>query len=159
MAWAVWFLAALHLFLLEGFLGSLSVQWVDGGAVIALFLALHARPHAIPALLLGAALGRGVLVEGGVALHLLAVGIPVAVLLPMRAVFFRRQLLWQLVAALFLVFSVPRVAQLLGTVLRHDVAVVAPSGWQIVWAMLAVPLVAWALACVPLVARFVERTD
>ena len=156
VAWLLWVFVALHLFLLDGVLGRVSTLIPETGLAIGLFCAVYARPMVLPALLLGAALPRSVLVEGSAALHLLALGVPVAVLLPLRSIFSRGSLLWPCLAAGFLSFIVPRLAGLLHRVSGEGVAVDPPSALQIFAAMCLVPVVTWVLRSLPPLSLFAE---
>jgi len=135
-----WFLVALHLSLLQGWAAGVGLPWVDASAILALFLGFHARVDALPALLVAAGIGQGVLLVGGPALHVLALGIPIAVLLPLRGVFFRQRLLWQVLAAGFLVVSVPRVGGFLSSLLQRPMPPSAPDWWHLLPATVLVPV-------------------
>ena len=154
--WVVWFFAVLPVFVLDGWL--VRVLWPVPALTLAvgLFLGLSARLAALPGLLLCAALARSVLVPGDAALHVLVLGIPVAVLVPLRAVFSRRHLLWQGAAAGFLALSVPAVTNFMGRFVATAPVPVA-TGWeQILWAAVLAPPSAWLLSRVPPLSGFVE---
>ena len=124
IAWVLWFFVALHLFLLDGLLVSVSDWSPDLSLAVGLFCVLYARPSALPGILLCAALSRSVLLEGSAAIHLLTLGLPVAVLLPLRVVFSKRSLIWQCLASGFLAFMIPRLGGLLFRVTGDGVAAV-----------------------------------
>ena len=97
LAWIVWFFLVPQLFWLDRVLAGTLVRPLDLGLAVCFVLALFARTRALPALLLAAAVGRSLIDDGSVALHFLALGVPVAVLLPARGVF--RGIVWQASAA------------------------------------------------------------
>lgn len=154
-----WFLVGLHLSILQGWVAAHGWPWIDAGAALALFLGFHARIRAIPALLVAAGVARGVLLVGGPALHVLALGIPVAVLLPMRAVFFRRQPVWQVVAAAFLVVAVPRVGMFLAGLLQRPPPPPAPGAWHVLAAAVLVPAMVAVLMRLPPLRPCVEGVE
>ena len=159
IAWGVWFFVALPLFLLDSWLAA--AVWSVPGLTFALcmFLGLYARVSALPGLLLCAALARSVLVGGDAALHVLILGIPVSVLVPLRLVFYRRRILWQCVAAGFLALTVPRVTVFLGRFAEAPPSV-APVGWeQILWAVALVPGLTWMLQHTPPLSSFREASE
>ena len=92
IAWLLWPFVALHLFLLDGFLKQVLVS--PGGVTlgpdltvcIGLYLALFARHRSLAGLLCLAALARSVFLPGSLFWHMLALGLPVALLLPLRVV-------------------------------------------------------------------------
>lgn len=149
IAWVLWFFLALHLFLLDGFLVGVSHWFPDLSLVVGLFCVLYARPSALPGILICAALSRSVLLEGGAASHLLILGLPVAVLLPLRVVFSKRSLLWQCLAAGFLAFMVPRLTGLLFRLTGEGVAGMDVTSLDIFVAMCVVPVVTWLLRSLP----------
>lgn len=156
IAWVLWFFAALHLFLLEGWLAGWTTLVPDLSLAVALFCALYARPDALPGLLLCAALSRSILAEGTAAQHLLILGVPVAVLLPLRVLFSKGSVLWPCVASGFLAFTAPRITGLLHRVTGEGVAVPPVSALQIFIAMCSIPLVTWLLRSVPPLSLFQE---
>ncbi len=158
MRWLLALFAPLPLLVLDGVLGrSLGAPVLTLG--LCLFLATHARTSALPGLLIAVALARAVLVGGDLGLHVLALGIPIAVLVPMRAVFSRRHALWQLVGAAFLAVSVPHAFGLFGG-LAQDLPPPQPLGWRgLAGAIAASPLVAWLLAHVPPLRWFRESAE
>ncbi len=149
IAWVLWFFVVLHLFLLDGVLAGVSDLFPDMALAIALYCALYARPTALPGLLLCAAVSRSVLVDGGAALHLLILGIPVAVLLPMRALFSKISVLWPCLASGFLAFVMPRVAGLLYRVADDGVPWGSLTGLQIFVAVCLVPAITQGLRMLP----------
>ena len=87
MRWLWWFLIVPQAFLVVGYLRDLGLPAVDMAVLAALYLAWFAQVPALPFLLLGVAVGRALVDQASLPVHLLVIGVPVAVLLPMRALF------------------------------------------------------------------------
>ena len=149
IAWVLWFFLALHLFLLDGFLTGLWEWLPDFSLVIGLFCVLYARSSALPGILICAALSRSVLLEGSAASHLLVLGLPVAVLLPLRVVFSKGSVLWQCLAAGFLAFMAPRLTGLLFRITGDGVPGLDVSSLDIFLAMCLVPVFTRLLRSIP----------
>lgn len=158
ISWVLWLFVALHLFLLEGAL-SLVAPVLDLSVALCLFMALFARPRAVPGLLITTALARAVLVPGSAALHVLALGIPVAVLLPLRGIFSRKFYLWQCAVTAFLAITQPRLLALLARLTEDDVPGGTLDAGQLFWAMLLVPPLVFVLRSVPPLNRFQEKSE
>lgn len=159
IAWFLAFFLAPPLLLLDAWLAQ--VLWPVPALTlgICLFLAASARPRAVPGLLVCFALARSVLVAGDAALHLLALGIPVALLMPLRGVLFRRQLWWQAGAAVFLAVAIPKLMALFGRVALAGPPV-APLEWHhLLGAALVAPVAALLLRHLPPLSVFVERGE
>lgn len=155
--WLLWFFLSLHLFLLDGFLAARLPACPDLALCVALFCALHARTQLLAGVLFCAALSRSVLMEGGLCAHLLLLGIPVAVLLPLRGLFAAHSLLWPSVAAGFLAFALPRLAGLLHRITDEVLTTAPPTGLQILLSMVLVPLVTALLRRLPPLRMFEEE--
>jgi hypothetical protein len=159
----LWFLVALPFFLLDGWLAAAVPRAPDLALALGLFCGLFARPAALPAILASAALARSVVAPGGLALHLLVLGIPVAVLVPVRLWLFRRRLLLQLAAAAFLAFAVPALALWLARFAGAGIAGDAGAGTlgrsASLPAVLAVLPLTWLLCALPPTRGFVERRE
>ncbi len=157
VAWIVWFFLAPHLFWLDRVVSGTIVAPLDIGLGLAFVFALFARASALPGLLLGAAVGRALAFDGAIALHFLAIGLPVAGLFPLRGVFFRGSVFWQGAAAVFLALAVPRVAQFFAriTVGATD-AIDFPSAFGLFCSAILVPPLAWCLRQLPPLRSFVE---
>ncbi|MHC4851655.1 MAG: hypothetical protein ACYTKC_00310 [Planctomycetota bacterium] len=163
IAWILWLFVALHLFLLDGFLKQVLV--LPGGLPVApdltvcigLFLGLFARPSALPGLLFCAALSRSVFLPGSVFWHMLVLGIPVALLLPLRVVFSQRSPLWQCAAAGFLAYVMPRLAGLLFRLTAQGDAMVHTTAADVFVAMCLVPMMTWVLRALPPLSLFEEE--
>jgi hypothetical protein len=157
--WLAWFFVAPHLFWLDGVLATTAARVIDIGLAVALVLALSVRTAALPGLLLIAALARSLLYEGGIALHFLALGLPIAVLVPLRGVFFRASAVWQGAAAAFLAVAVPRVGMFFAARTGAGALVdEAPGVLAVLGAMVLVPPTAWLLRSLPPLQSFAERT-
>jgi len=156
MRWVLYFLLVPQLYLLAGFLHEAGAPLLDVGALLCVFLALFAEPRALPGLLLGAAVGRALVDEGSLPIQLLVLGVPIAALLPLRAIFDRQQLWWQIVVAVMLAIAVPRWSCLCGqwfgepTGSALDTSVIAATG-------LVGPVVLFVLRKLPPLRAFRER--
>jgi hypothetical protein len=155
IALLVWFFVALPWFLLDGWLAA-SLPAPDLTLVLCLFLGLYARPRAVPLLLISSALARACLSGGGLGFHVLALGIPIAILLPGRILFFRLWI-WQVAGAVFLCFALPRIEGLLAR-LASSAPPPEPAAGLLACALLAPPA-AWLLATLPPLKAFVERNE
>lgn len=165
LGWVLWLFVALHLFLLDGALKQLLV--LPGGlelapdmtVCLALFLGLFARHRALPGLLFCAALSRSVFLPGQVFWHILVLGLPVAMLLPLRVVFSARSPLWQCAAAGFLAYLLPRLGGVLFRLTGQGDAPPHTHAAEVFVAMCLVPLMTWALRAVPPLSLFEERPE
>ena len=99
MRWIWWFGAVPQLFLLAGYLRDFGLPPIDMAVFGALFLAWFAEVRALPMLLLAVAIGRALVDQASLPVHLLVIGVPVAVLLPLRSLFVAQHWLWQVMAA------------------------------------------------------------
>lgn len=165
LGWVLWLFVALHLFLLDGVLkqlltlpGGLSLA-PDLTVCIALFLGLFARTATLPGLLFCAALSRSVFLPGSVFWHVLVLGLPVAMLLPLRVVFSARSPIWQCAAAGFLAYLIPRLAGLLFRLTAEGGAIAHTTAAEVFVAMCLVPLMTWALRAVPPLSLFEEQPE
>lgn len=157
--WVAWFFAAPWLFLLDGVLAGLVPVRVDLALAVCLVFALESRAPALPGLLFCTALARTLFAAGDLPLHFLVLGLPVAALLPLRAVVVRRSLVWRVTAAGFLAVTMPRLHALLAALTGQpaDVAPVAAEG--VVVQMAAVPFAAWLLGRLPPLSAFREASE
>ncbi|MHC5066588.1 MAG: hypothetical protein ACYTG5_21740 [Planctomycetota bacterium] len=156
IAWLLWFFLAPALLLLEGVLSSGCAAAVDLSLVFCLLFVIYARTSCLPGLLFCTALARSLLVEGSLAAHFLALGLPVAALLPLRGFFYRRSPFWQCAAAAFLAFVVPRLSLFfsdLGGSIPASAAGTLPS---LLWSTLLVPPVAFLFSALPPLKSFRE---
>ena len=159
IVWPVWFFLSLPLFLLDGWLAHHVWPIPSLTFAFCLYLGLHARVRALPGLLVCAALARSVMVGGDAAVHVLILGIPASVLLPLRAVFYRRTVVWQWMAAAFLALTIPKITAFLGR-FAEIAPTVAPVSWpQILWACAVVPPAAWLMRYLPPLSVFREVAE
>lgn len=156
MRWLLWFVLVPQLFLLAGWLGQSGWPWLDLGAVLCLYLALFARAGALPGLLLGAAVGRAVVDEASVAVQVLVLGIPVAALLPLRPLFYRNHLWWQVAATALFAIMVPKLCGLCGDWFDQPSASSALHWWRVAGTAGLGPLLLLPLRHLPPMAAFVE---
>jgi hypothetical protein len=159
IAWVAWFFVAPWLFVLDGVVAAWLPYRPDLGIALCLVFAADVRPRALPGALLCAAVGRSLLHVGDAALHFLAFGVPVAVLLPLRIVFFRRSVAWQAASAAFLAITVPKAGAFFAGI-SGQVAVPADvTVASVLVAMVGVPVVAWLLRSIPPLSSFVQRAE
>ena len=86
--------------------------------------------------------------------------IPIAVVLPLRSLFFRRSSLWQCAAAGFLAWMVPKVGSFLAIAAGQPTDGVASASFvDVAVAMLMVPVLARLLRVVPPLSLFMERGE
>ena len=159
IAWVLWCFLVLHLFLLEGAVSAGFAPVLDASVGLCLFMALFARPRALPGLLVSTALARAALVPGSAALHVLALGIPIAVLLPLRSVLSRKLYLWQCAVTAFLAISQPRLLGLRARLTGEELPLGALDAQRLFWAMLLLPPLVFLLRRLPPARRFVEGSE
>lgn len=154
--WLLWFLLAPQVFLLAGFLQDVGLPPLDMAVLSALYLAWFADRAALPFLLLGVAIGRSLVDEASLPVHLLVIGIPVALFLPLRSLFVAQRWLWQAVAAALLAIAVPKIAGLCGRVFDQPSVSSVLNGWHVVWSALLIPPLLTVLRVLPPFAGFSE---
>lgn len=137
--WLWWFLLVPQGFLLAGLLADLGLPALDMAVLSCLYLAWFADRASLPLLLLGVAIGRALVDEATLPVHVLVVGVPVALFLPLRALFVAQRWLWQSVAAALFAVAVPKLAGLCGRVFDEPSASAVVDGWNVVWSALAMP--------------------
>ena len=155
--WLLWFLIAPQAFLLAGVAAEAGLPRLDASVLLCLYLAFFAEQRALPGLLLGAAMGRALVDEAGLWVQILVLGVPVALLLPLRRWFFGQRWLWQATAAALLAFFVPRLAGLCGRVFDQPSASSLLDGWVVVTSALLLPPLLWCLRAVPPFAAFKDE--
>lgn len=159
IAWLLWFFVALPLLILDGQLAAWAWPIPALTLAVCLDLSLFVRARSIPGLLVCTALARSVLLGGDAALHVLVLGIPIAVLVPLRALLFRGHLLLQVAAAVFLTVTMPDVAGLLDR-LAPGGAPPLPASWsQLLWAAVVVPPATAVLRRLPPLSAFQDRSE
>ncbi len=159
MRWLLWCLLAPQWILLDGLLAQWLPFRLDLGAVLALVLALDCRPGSTAALLAWVALARGVLQDGDAALHFLALGLPVAALLPLRAVLDER--FWPVRAAVtgLFVVAVPRLTVVFAELSGQSAAPLRPGLAGVLATMLCAPFLAAVLRRLPPLGSFAEVVE
>lgn len=141
--WVWWFLMAPQAHLLAGLWRDLGLPGFDMGVVWCLFLAFFAQRTATPWLLLGAALSRALVDESSLPVQALVLGIPVAVLLPLRTFFFGQRWLWLTLAAAGCAVALPRLSAWFGAWFAQPSASAQTDVATVLWtAALAAPLLA-----------------
>jgi hypothetical protein len=154
--WLAWFLLAPQAYLLAGMWPECGLPAFDMGVLWCLFLAFFAERKALPWLLLGAALGRALVDDASLALQVLVLGVPVALLLPLRLVLHGQRWLHLAFAAAAVALAVPRLAGWFGAWFAQPSASAQADGLVVLWtAVLAPPLLAVARR-VPPCRGFVE---
>ena len=154
--WFWWFLLIPQGFLLVGFLQDLGLPPLNMAVLSCLYLSWFAQRSALPFLLLGVAIGRTLVDEATLPVHILVIGIPVALLLPLRSLFVAQRWLWQAVAAALLAVAVPKLAGLFGRVFDQPSLSSVLNGWQVVWSALLLPPLLTVLRFLPPFAGFTE---
>lgn len=153
-AWLLWFLLAPNAFLLAGLWRDAGLPTVDAAVLMCVFLAFFAKRPAVPWLLLGAAIGRALVDEATLPVQILVIGVPTAVLLPMRGLFFGQRWLWQSVAAAACAVAVPRLAGLCGRIFDQPSASAHLDGMAVLWAAVLTPPLLWLARRLPPFAGF-----
>jgi len=155
--WLWWFLVVPQLFLLAGLWRDAGLPPLDASVLLCLFLAFFAERSALPWLLFGAALGRAVVDEAGLWVQLLVLGIPVAVMLPLRSLFFGARWLWQALAAALCALALPHLAGMCGRLFDQPSASSSLHGYAVVAAALLLPPLLFVLRLLPPFAAFEEE--
>ena len=162
MRWLLWLVAVPHLYWLDQAFRSVGLDIVVSMDLSVVFIAaLHARTTSIPGLLLFAAVARSLFGDANVALHFLALGLPVAVLLPLRSFFFGGSLAWQAAVSAMLAFAVPKVFVLFQRLSASETEWSAGDllSVSVIGAAVSVPATAWALRQLPPLKWFVEESE
>jgi len=89
-------------------------------------------------------------------IQILVLGIPVAVLLPLRTLLFGQRWLWQSVTAALCAVAVPKLAGLLGQVFDQPSASANLDPWSVLWASVVAPPLLWLLRRLPPFVAFEE---
>lgn len=155
----VWFFLAPVIALIDGELATRLPFRIDLGAAQCLVFALWMRPSLLPALLLCTALARALWTDGDLALHTLGLGIPLALVLPARALLDRHSFLVQGGCALFLSVSTPWVTRFLAAQVGQNAAPLPVDAFDALAALIFVPIVARGLAAIPPLAQGREREE
>ena len=157
LRWPLWFLLVPQAFLVAGWAGESGLPVVDLGALLCLFCALFAEPRLLPLLLLGMAVGRAIVDEATIPVQILVLGVPVAVLLPLRSLFYRHQLWWQVAAIALCAVAIPKLAGLCGRWFDQPSASAALDVSRVAWTAALGPVLLWLLRRLPPLRQFAER--
>ncbi len=155
--WLLWFLLVPQGFLLVGYLDGTRLPRLDFAVLVCLYLAFFADRRMLPLLLLGAALGRALVDEAAVPVQILVLGVPTAVLLPLRGLFLGRRWLWQALAGALCAIAVPKLAGLCGRLFDQPTQSAGLDGYAVLWAALLLPPLLAILRRLPPLAAFVEE--
>ena len=136
--WVLWYLLAPWSFLLAGLWSDVGLPPLDMAAVGCLHLAFFAERAAVPWLLLGFAAGRALVDEASLPVQILVLGVPIAVLLPLRGLLYGRWV-WLCLAAAACAFAIPTLARALGNVFDQPSASAFVDPIAVVWAAVMVP--------------------
>lgn len=156
IAWLLAFFVPLPLFLGMAAARSHVPELPGADLLLCLFCAVHARSRTVAGLVLCAATARAVVEGGGLALHVLTLGVPVAVLLPLRGLFYRH-VPWQCAASAVLAVALTRFGSLLGEVLNRPAAGAVLQWSHVLWAVLLAPPLVAVLRRLPPFPAFQER--
>jgi hypothetical protein len=157
--WFWWFLLVPQGFLLVGLLEDLGLPPLDMAVLSSLYLSWFAQRSALPFLLLGVAIGRTLVDEATLPIHILVTGIPIALLLPLRTMFVAQRWLWQAVAAALLAIAIPKLSGLFGRAFDQPSVSSILNGWQVVWSALLIPPLLSVLRFLPPFVGFTESAD
>ncbi len=157
--WLLWFFLAPPLLVLDAWLRARSGWAPDLTLALCSFAALQVRQRALPGVLFCMALARSVVEPGGMAVHVLLLGIPIAALLPLRILFYRRELVVQVLAAAFLALALPHLTGFLARLAPDAGLSLEQTRRNLLAAMILVPPVAFGLAALPPLRWFVERSE
>lgn len=159
MRWLWWFLIVPQAFLVVGYLRDLGLPAVDMAVLAALYLAWFAQVPALPFLLLGVAVGRALVDQASLPVHLLVIGVPVAVLLPMRALFVAQRWLWLVLAAALLAVLIPKLSGFCGRLFDEPSAASGVDPWRVLWAAVLLPPLLLAVRLLPPFRAFTEPSE
>ena len=154
--WLWWFLLVPQGFLVAGLVADLGLPAIDMSVLSCLFLAWFAERPALPWLLLAVAIGRALVDEASLPVHILVIGVPVAVCLPLRGLFVGHRWLWQAVAAALAAIAVPKLSGWFGHLFEQPSASAVLHGWNVVWAALLLPPLLAILRRLPPFRAFTE---
>lgn len=138
--WVLWYLLAPQAWLLAGLWRDLGLPPLDAAVFACLFLGMFVERSAVPFLLVPLAVGRALVDPASLPVHLLVLGVPVAVLLPLRGVFHRQWFALAILAAALGVV-VPRLGGLLGRWFEQPSAGGYVEPAVVLWSAVAAPIV------------------
>jgi hypothetical protein len=154
--WTAWLVLMPVVFLAAGLWRDLGMPALDAAVLVCLWLGLFADRRALPWLLFGAAVGRAVVDEAILPVQILVLGVPTAVLLPLRGFLFGQHWLWQAVASALCAVAVPKLAGLCGRLFEQPSASAALDGTAVAWAALLMPPLLFVARRAPPFAAFDE---
>lgn len=150
----LWFFALVPpLFLLAAWLAAAGLPQLDLGALLVVFGVLFAARPYLPWLVLGGAIGRALVDDGALPVQILVLGVPLALLLPLRSWLPPQRLLWQMLLAALATTLVHYVdaacARWFVAAGGSGVWALAWPGWRIGWASVWLPLLLAVLRRLP----------
>lgn len=137
--WLLWFALVPQGNLLAGVWRDVGLPPFDISALWCVFLAFFAERGAVPWLLLGGAIGRALVDEASLPVQILVLGVPVALLLPVRRVLANQRWLWQACGASLCAIGIPKLAGLFGRWFDQPSAGSHLDGFVVLWTTLLVP--------------------
>lgn len=155
--WLLWFLLAPHSFLLAGLWRDAGLPPVDASVACCVYLAFFAERAAVPWLLLACAAGRAVVDEAALPVQILVLGVPVAAMLPLRLLFYRQHVWWQVATAALFAVAVPKLAGLCGQLFDQPSASSGLDAERVLWTALLGPALLALLRRLPPLSPFAER--
>jgi hypothetical protein len=155
--WFWWFLLAPWSFLVAGLWSDAGLPPLDMGALCCLHLAFVAERAAVPWLLLGLATGRALVDEASLPIQILVLGVPIGLLLPLRALLFGQRWLWTCLCAAGCAWAIPTLAAFFGRVFDQPSVSATVDGMNIVWAAVLVPFALVVVRALPPCRAFEEE--
>lgn len=135
----MWSVLVLHLFLLDVWVAERFGAWLPLPAAVCVYCALFADARALPVVLLPAAAARALMLESPLPVEILALGVPVALLLPLRP-WLHQAVAYQWAAGFLAVVALPRLSMLFSRVAGGALVTPSVPWWEAVVAVLLVPL-------------------
>lgn len=155
MRWVLWYFGVPVGYLLGGVWRQQGLPPLDISVLVCLFLSVFADRRLLPLLLLGAAVGRAFVDPAGLAVQILVLGIPVAVLLPLRTLLFGQHWVWQALAASLCALAIPKLGGLCTQWLAGGAG--SQVQWlEVLWAALLLPPMLALVRRLPPFRAFVE---
>lgn len=154
--WCWWLAIAPQGFLLAGLCRDTGLPPVDVGVLACLFLSFFADRRALPWLLLTLAIGRTLVDPASLPVQILVLGVPVAVLLPLRSVFLGHRWLWQTAAAALCAVAIPKLAGLCGRMFDQPSPDAQLDGMHVLWTAVLLPALLAVLRRLPPCRAFSE---
>lgn len=159
--WLWYFALVPQLFLVAAWLEGLGLPHLDLAALLVVFGVLFAARPTLPWLVLGGAIGRALVDDGALPVQILVLGVPLALLLPLRAWLPPQRWLWQVMlaalAATMVWYADAVCARWFVAAGGSGVWSVGWPGWRIGLAGLWLPLALAVLRRVPPLAGLAEE--